>query len=184
MLRMLVRVTVLAVLSVTPPGSTVVRAQDGRGAPRPTRLDLGFDMSIPGTPVSIPILLEVPDGIEIGRVVDEIAFPSGVLSFDGTSTSVADASVTTRVAVDPGNPDRSVLTVTVTSPQAMRTGTVASVVFKVAKDAAAESIRLGNVPRAFTAGPSPQPITPIEGREGEIQLSATAPATTCLFYMH
>ncbi len=184
MLRPLAYVTALLALAAIPAGHAVVEAQDGSAVPKPTRLDLGFDMSIPGTPVSIPILLDVPDGIEVGKIVDEIAFPSRTLSFDRISTSVADATATTTLAPDPRHPDRALLTVTVTSPQAMRTGTVASVVFQVTKDAAAESIRLGNVPRAFTVGVNPRPITPIEGREGEIQLGAAAPETTCFFYMH
>jgi hypothetical protein len=150
-----------------------------------TRLDLGFDMTAPGDQVSVPVLLEVPEGVQVGRTTNEVAFPTKILSFAEAKTELKGAKVETAVKADAKNKDLSIVTVTVSSPEAIPTGVVASLVFKVAKDAdGKEPVKLGNVARVFGPGSDPRPIEPVEGRDGEVKLSGAPPVIACFFYMH
>jgi hypothetical protein len=151
-----------------------------------TRVDLGFDMTMPGGEASMAVLLEVPEGVQVGRTVNEVRFPKKVVSFVAVKTEVPDAKVQSEVHDDPKNADFSIVRVTVSSPaKPLPAGVVASITFKVAADAKAdESVALGNAPRAFGLGPDPRSIEGVEGRDGEIKLSGAPPVIACFLYMH
>jgi hypothetical protein len=134
----------------------------------------------------VPIILEVPEGVTVGATVNEIRFQADLLKFEevtlGDAGIAADAKVETDLQPAKEDPKQSVLTVRVTGTKGMKTGTLASVGFTVAKQAEG-TIVLNNKPQAFTPGSSPQPLSPVEGVNGEIQLGAP-PVIACFFYMH
>jgi hypothetical protein len=166
-------------------GSPTNVRQDAPAEKKVTRVDLGFDMSTPGSSVSVPILLEAPEGVEVGRTVTEVSFPNKVLAYEDVKLYVDGAKVETDVRIDPKNAELSVLKVTVISPKPIPTGMVASIAFRVDKTApTTDPIKLRNVAKAFGIGIDPRAIEPVEGKEGEIQVSGTPPVVTCFFYMH
>ena len=101
------------------------------------------------------------------------------------SAQAASAEVRAVVEVDEQNPEDSVVTVTVSTPegQFIPSGVIADLAFTISEDAAVEQIiKLKNVVRALTT--DNRPVDPIAGTEGEIQVTATPPIFACFFYMH
>jgi hypothetical protein len=160
--------------------------QEGR---KITSMNLGFDIQQPGHEVFIPLILDVPDGVEVETAVSEITFPNQLLSFievaSGLSAQAASAEVRAVVQVDEQNPEDSILTVTVSTAkgQSIPSGVIADLAFTVSEDAALEqTIKLKNVVRAFATDEGP--VDPITGTEGEVQVTATPPVFACFFYLH
>ncbi len=154
-----------------------------------TTMNLGFDVHQPGHEVFIPLILDVPDGVEVETAISELTFPNQLLSFNevasGLSAPAASAEVSAVVEVDEQNPEASVVTVTVSTPkgQFIPSGVIADLAFTISDDAAVEqTIKLKNVVRALTT--DDRPVDPITGTEGEIQVTATPPVFACFFYMH
>ena len=154
-----------------------------------TTLNLGFDVHQPGHEVFIPLILDVPDGAEVETAISEVTFPNQLLSFNevasGLSAQAASAEVRAVVEVDEQNPEDSIVTVTVSTPegQFIPSGVIADLAFTISEDAAVEqTIKLKNVVRALTT--DDRPVDPIAGTEGEIQVTATPPIFACFFYMH
>jgi hypothetical protein len=156
-----------------------------------TRLDLGVETGRPGTHVTLPVVLEVPEGVEVWKTVSEIAFSNSLLTFvearAGVAADLAEAQIKTEVRADQNKKDTSIITVTVTSSsRAIGSGIVASLSFKLSKDAPNnQTITLAHRPRAFAAAKDPRPIEPIAGRDGEIEVGGgPPPVLACFFYMH
>ncbi len=163
-----------------------IAQEEGR---KVTTLNLGFDVQQPGHEVFIPLILDVPDGVEVETAISEVTFPNQLLSFNevasGLSAQAANAEVRAVVEVDEQNPQDSVVTVTVstTKGQFIPSGVIADLAFNISEDAAVEqTIKLKNVVRALTTDDGP--VDPITGTEGEIQVTATPPVFACFFYMH
>lgn len=156
-----------------------------------TRLDLGFDTEQPGHEVVMPLILDLPEGVEVGTAVSQITFPTQLLSFGGVtpglSAQAAGAEVSAVEKVDDQHPENTVLTVTVSTKQggAIPSGMIADLVFTISEDAPIEmTIKLENVVSALTSDDPPRAVDSITGKEGEIAVSATSPAFACFFYMH
>jgi hypothetical protein len=155
-----------------------------------TSVDVGFDMGEPGATVSLSIDLNAPDGVAVGTTVNEITFPIKLVAFEeARSATGVDADVKAAVTPDPEHADNAIVQITVTArPGAvLSNGSVATAVFKIAEGAQAEALKLKNVARAWNTASPPAPITPVTGKDGEIELvgSGTAPAVVvCFFYMH
>jgi hypothetical protein len=154
-----------------------------------TTLNLGFEVHQPGHEVFIPLILDVPDGVEVETAISEVTFPNQLLSFNevtsGLSAQAASAEVRAVVEVDEQNPEDSVVTVTVSTPegQFIPSGVIADLAFTISEDAAVEqTIKLKNVVRALTT--DDRSVDPIMGTDGEIQVTATPPIFACFFYMH
>ncbi len=154
-----------------------------------TTMNLGFDVQMPGHEVFIPLILDVPDGVEVETAVSEVTFPNQLLSFNevasGLSAQAASAEVRAVVEVDEQNPEDSVVTVTVSTPKgrSIPSGVIADLAFTISEDAAVEqTIKLKNVVRALTT--DDRPVDPIMGTDGEIQVTSTPPVFACFFYMH
>ena len=173
-------------------GVTLLAATPQEAGEQVTRLNMGFDMGIPGSRVSLPIVLSAPKGIRVGTTINEITFPDRWLAFEevrgGVSADLAEAEVIASVRRDEENADNAIVQVTVTARQgeALLDGVVASVVFRVADAAPVDqAIRLTNVARALSTDTPPQPIEPVAGTYGGIELTAEpTPMLACLFYMH
>ncbi len=156
-----------------------------------TTMNLGFDVQQPGHEVFIPLILDVPDGVEVATAVSEVTFPNQLLSFNevasGLSAQAAGAEVGAVVEIDEENPEDSIVTVTVSTAkgQSIPSGVIADLAFTISEDAPLEqTIKLKNVVRAFTTDDPPGPVDPITGAEGEVQVTATPPVFACFFYMH
>ncbi len=154
-----------------------------------TSMNLGFDIQQPGHEVFIPLILDVPEGVEVETAISEVTFPNQLLSFNevasGLSAQAANAEVRAVVEVDEQNPEDSVVTVTVSTEkgQSIPSGVIADLAFTISEDAALEqTIKLKNVVRALTTDDGS--VDPITGTEGEIQVTATPPVFACFFYMH
>ncbi len=154
-----------------------------------TTMNLGFDVHQPGHEVFSPLILDVPDGVEVETAISEVTFPNQLLSFNevasGLSAQAASAEVRAVVEVDEQNPKLSVVTVTVSTVkgQFIPSGVIADLAFTISEDAAVEqTIKLKNVVRALTTDDGS--VDPITGTEGEIQVTATPPIFACFFYMH
>ena len=66
-----------------------------------SRVELGFDQSVPGEQTFIPIALKPGAEANIGKIITEIVFSSNLLSFEearkGTPLKSIDAEVSTRI---------------------------------------------------------------------------------------
>ena len=155
-----------------------------------TSLDLGFDTEQPGHEVVMPLILDLPEGVEVGTLVSQITFPTQQLSFAevmaGLSAQAAGAEVSAVETVDDQNPENTIITVTAsTNGGAIPSGMIADLIFTISQDAPLEmTITLGNVVSAFTTEDPPRPVEPVAGRVGEIVVTATPPVFACFFYMH
>jgi len=186
-LKRIVPAAILVVAGVV--SSTPTRGQ--AEAAETARLDLGFDTEQPGHEVVMPLMLDLPEGVKVSTVISEITFPTDLLSFDefsaGLSAQAAGAEVSVVEKPDDQDPENTILTVTVSTPQegAIPSGMVADLVFTISEDAPIEqTILLGNAVSALTTDDPPRPVDPIMGKEGEILVSATSPVFACFFYMH
>jgi len=158
-----------------------------------TGIDVGFDAGLPGSQVFVPIILNAPDGIRVGKTINEITFPAKVLEFEearrGRSGDLADAQVTTAVPTSGRSGDSAVVEVTIVGKAgaAIPNGVVATLVFKVTDRATAnQKLKLGNRPQALSADDPPHPLDGVVGRDGEVEI-LSAPTTivpACFFYMH
>ena len=160
-------------------------------AAKVSRLNLGFDKSTPGNQAYIPIILSLADGVEIGKIITEISFPTERLSFEearrGASADSVDAQLQSAVKMDDENPDNSILEMTITSEanKAIPSGIVVHLIFQIADLApAGEMIPLrANKAEALTTGDSPQPVDLAVGN-GEIETLDIPVMFACFFYMH
>ncbi|MBI4456648.1 MAG: hypothetical protein HY644_12210 [Acidobacteria bacterium] len=180
-------------IAALPLATTSIDAQAQEAATEgTTRLDLSFETARPGDRVTVSIILKVPASIKIGTTINEITFPHKLLTFErvtqGLSADLATAMVSANVKADERDPEKSIVTVTVTGKKgdAIPGGVVANLAFKVSEQAPLEqSIALDNKASAFTAEDLAQPVDPIAGRSGEIKIAETAPVIfSCFFYMH
>jgi len=181
-------VLVIAAVWAGPAVSSARETRRGQESANVVRIDLGFDNTTPGGEVLVPIMLDVPRGVEVGRTVNEVTFPNGVVSFEqvkpGIAAEIAEARIEADLQRHPERADMSIVKVTVTGGrEGISSGLLAFLVFRVSKDAPANVITLGNVPRAFTAGREPRPLSPVNGKDGEITVTAVA-LISCFFYMH
>ena len=170
-------------------GTGTVSAVSQGGDAEETTVDLGFDIGEAGLEVSLPIQLKAPDGVQVGTTLNDVAFPTQWLQFQtvrvGPSTN---AEVAASLKLDAENQGEEIVQVTVTTAQGttLTNGIVAFVVFKVADEVQGhQTIKLKNVARALNTSVPPSPIEPVTGRDGEIELLASAPVVfACFFYLH
>lgn len=156
--------------------------------PKPIKIDVGLDIAAPASKVSVPIVLDVPEGVEVGQTINTITFPNDVVSYVevtlGDSAKEAEATAEATAAVIRADPKKSILTVRITAIKGpLHTGTLASVVFTVAKTAKDGSVPLRNAPQAFAFKGSSTPMAGVQGADGEIKVGAP-PVISCFFYMH
>jgi hypothetical protein len=181
--------TILLLLG-SAPDTVLARQQAPLG--KVTSVIVGFDQSSPGQVVSVPLILDVPDGFRVGRITSEISFPAEKVAFQQAKLALAGelagAEVNATVTEENADHQNSVLKVIITadSKQALRNGVVANLDFKISEKATVgESIKLKNVARIMTADDPPQSLDSAESQDGEIQVSETPPVIKpCFFYMH
>ena len=139
----------------------------------------------------VPLILDLPQGVEVNTAVSQITFPTQLLTFRGAiaglSAQAAGAEVSAVEKEDDQNSQNTIITVTVsTAPGgAIPSGMIADLAFTISENAPIEvTIKLKNVARALTPDDPPRAVEPIMGKEGEIVVSATSPVFACFFYMH
>jgi len=182
-------IVLAGILFLAGPGPTPVLSQEEAG--QVTHLDLGFDTEQPGHDVVVPLILDLPQGVEVNTAVSQITFPTQLLTFRGAiaglSAQAAGAEVSAVEKEDDQNSQNTIITVTVsTAPGgAIPSGMIADLAFTISENAPIEvTIKLKNVARALTPDDPPRAVEPIMGKEGEIVVSATSPVFACFFYMH
>jgi len=188
--RVLLAMTLIS-LSLVPGTGTATAQEEGTPRRRAARLDLGFAQSPPGSHVSMPIILTLPRGLQIGSATNEITFPTQLLSFQearkGLAAEVVEAEVTTEVKQDDQDPESSILKVTIEAKAGMAIprGVLVDLVFNISEQAQlGETIVLKNAASAVSPDDPPQPIDPVTGDDGEIIIDETAIVFACFFYMH
>ncbi len=188
--RVLLAMTLIS-LSLVPGTGTATAQEEETPRRRAARLDLGFAQSPPGSHVSMPIILTLPRGLQIGSSTNEITFPTQLLSFQearkGLAAEVVEAEVTTEVKQDDQDPESSILKVTIEAKAGMAIprGVLVDLVFNISEQAQlGETIVLKNAASAVSPDDPPQPIDPVTGDDGEIIIDETAIVFACFFYMH
>ncbi len=188
--RILLAMTLISLSLVSGTGTTTAQ-EEGTPRRRAVRLDLGFGQSPPGSHVSIPIILTLPRGVQIGSATNEITFPTQLLSFQearkGLAAEVVEAEVTTEVKQNDQDPESSILKVTIEGKAGMAIprGVLVDLVFNISEQAQlGETIVLKNFASAVSPDDPPQPIDPVTGNDGEIVIDETAIVFACFFYMH
>jgi len=155
-----------------------------------SRLHVGFDKSTPGQLAFIPLILSSAEGVEIGKIIAEISFPTLWLSFEearkGASANSVNAELQTAVRTGDENPENSILEVIVTSEanKAIPSGIVVRFIFQISDLAlTGEIIELTNRAEAFTTDDPPQPVD-LTAENGEIETLDIPLMFACFFYMH
>jgi hypothetical protein len=139
----------------------------------------------------MPLILALPRGTQIGSATNEITFPTKLLSFqearEGLSVEIAEAEVTTEVYPDEGNPEKSILRVTIVGKAGapIPRGVLVDLVFSISERAQlGDTLILENSASALSPGDLPQPLDPVTGKDGEIIIDETPVVFACFFYMH
>ena len=168
-------------------GPRALGAQQETGT---SRVELGFDQSVPGEQTFIPIALTPVPGANIGKIVTEIIFSSHLLTFEearkGSPVKSIDAEVSTRVKEDEENSENSILEVTITSKtgEAIPGGTLVFLTFRIALEAPrAHMIKLENRSQGMSTDDPPEPVE-LTTAGGEIENLDIAAVFACFFYMH
>jgi hypothetical protein len=181
----------LVLLPLVPGVIAATTQQDQTPTRKATRLDLGFSQTPPGSHVSIPLILTLPRGGQIGSATNEITFPTRLLSFQearkGLSAEVAEAEITTEVRQDDQNPENSILKITIEGKAgiAIPRGVLFDLTFNISEQAQlGETITLKNKASAVNLEDPPQPVDPVTGNDGEIVIDEIPVVFACFFYMH
>ena len=155
-----------------------------------SRWHVGFDKSTPGQQAFIPLILSPAEGVEIGKIITEISFPTEWFSFEearkGASPDLVNAVLQTAVRTGDENPENSILEVIVTSEanKAIPSGIVVRLIFQISDLApTGEIIELTNKAEAFTRDDQPQPVD-LTAQNGEIETLDIPVMFACFFYMH
>ena len=155
-----------------------------------SRVELGFDQSVPGEQTFIPIALTPVPGARIGKIVTEVVYSSHLLSFEearkGTPLKSIDAEMSARVMPDEANSKNSILEVTMTSQsgEAIPAGTLVFLTFRIKLEAPrAQMIKLENRSEAMTTDDPPQPVE-LTTAGGEIENLDIPAVFACFFYLH
>jgi hypothetical protein len=174
---------------------TVDAAAAPSGAPsreqEPTNLTLGEASAPPGSPVTAPLTLSVPEGAEVGSLKVRLTYPKALLTFEKVEPSGLSLGVGAAVdaTVEEGLGGKSsTLAVTISTgsppPKALPPGPLAYIGFRISDRAEPEStIPLTHSAEAFGVGDPPRRVEPISAAPAAIQVSAPA-VPACFFYMH
>ncbi|MDA2934443.1 hypothetical protein MYX82_08870 [Acidobacteria bacterium AH-259-D05] len=151
-------------------------------------VNLGFSAAMPGHRSEIPLTLSAPQILRISTVSSQISFSRNLLTFlkagPGLSGELSGAQIRTVVKDDEGDPNLSILEVTVSGGQAMRPGILAYLTFEVSGDAKESVIRLETRDTKVTTE-NGESIKVNRGKDGEITISENIDALfACFFYMH
>ncbi|MBI2820963.1 MAG: hypothetical protein HYX74_01940 [Acidobacteria bacterium] len=189
--RVFVCPVALAAIMLLAGSRAVASPQESPQEPAAPALDLSSDIQSRGSEVALTLSLTVPDGVEIGKVVSEIAYPGSLLVFEearrGLSAEAVAAEITAEPQTSDTNPEESMLRVTITAKEGewLPAGMMADLMFKISEQAPEETtIALKNRVAAWTAEAPPAPVESITGKDGQVQVTANPPVFACFFYMH
>jgi hypothetical protein len=168
-------------------GEGVGRAQDAQESTVLT-MDLGSDAQSPGNLASVLLSLRIPEGMAVGKAVGEITFPPKLLTFDearrGLSAEGAGAQVT--ATTEPAG-DTSIARVTITAKpgESLVSGVLSEIRFVVVEDVKEEiTVPLKLKASVWNDKTPAAALTPVNTKDGEVQITATPPVIACFFYMH
>ncbi len=135
-----------------------------------------------GKELSIPLSLTATG--KIARVSTEIVYPSKYLTF--LKGAARGKGVKFEAATKPeSEKTRLVVTVAAESGQALGTGVIAELEFKISPLTPDGVLALANFPRAYGLEDPSTPLEKVEGNFGSIEVSTKVePIISCFFYMH
>ena len=158
-----------------------------------SKLTLGEPSAPPGSPVTVPLTLSVPESVNVGSLEIRLTFPKALLTFTKVEPSGLAVGLDARVeATVESGPDAksSTLRVRVATPgnagerKPLPAGLLAYIGFTIAKTAKPDTtISLVHVATARTTHSDPRPVTPLGIANGKINVTKP-PVPACFFYMH
>ena len=187
------RLAFAAVLLLTLCGVSTATAQQ---AELKVNLDLGTADGPPGRTLSVPVNLAVPAGLKVTEVELTVKFEKDLLSFTRADLApqgkTDEVKLTTAVEQDPAKPSGSILRLTAVGAQALGSGAIADLFFKINPKAKPPAGSTGHKAAKFTADLKKDAkvkladgkLVPAEGRDGEIDITSGVAIFGCFFYMH
>lgn len=176
----------LLVLFVLLAGAGAARAQTGAAPVAHPRLSLGISAGAPGSDSEVQLKLAGPPDMGIVRIEAVITLPAGKLDFDKVTGSLLAAEVVkSQTALQQANDGRPMLLLSLDSGSPDRplpAGVLATIKFKVRKDAGLGVLALGLTVKAFAR--DGQPVDPVSAFGGRINIQEPAIFYGCFFYMH
>jgi hypothetical protein len=180
-------VLLIAVLSAGAVSSGVFGQQQAGPV---SRVDLGMGQAAPGAKVSIPAILKAPDSVNVGAVLIEIAFPSGMLTFVEATKAIAAEAANAKVSAvaRPAEAQSSttIVDISVVAEKGVfiPNGSMLDLFFQVSPKAPMkETITVGTSAEILTTAEPPVKL-PAIGDTGEIIIAETTLTFACFFYMH
>jgi hypothetical protein len=162
-----------------------------------THITLGTVSGLPKAEVLIPVMLTpFPSDLKVGEIKASISFDTQSVTFLRAEKSFlldgVGAGFQSEQHPDPSKPGRTIVDITVAtkgSPRlALREGLVLTLLFRINENAAAGStIEVAVVnPSASDLSDPPQPIKPVTGKNGGIEVIAPEqnPYVPCFFFTH
>lgn len=157
------------------------------------KLTLGEPSAPPGSRVTVPLTLSVPESVNVGSLEIRLTFPKAQLTFTKVEPSGLAVGLDARVEATVENgPDAksSTLRVRVATPgsagerKPLPAGLLAYIGFTIAKTAKPDTtISLVHVATGLTTHSDPRPVTPLGIANGKINVTKP-PVPACFFYMH
>ena len=175
---------------------------EGDSPPSPV-VTIGSDTSLPGGAVLIPVALRLPEKMQIISLSLEIPVAKSLLKLKWVRASLATEMAGATVSWDlkdmvpPGAgpalgsadqkvlQDIAVIGVKVVGKNALPTGTIAILDFRIADDTGDTSIIALNPEKISMARPQGLPVPEIKSQPGEIKISKSPPTfVNCFFFSH
>jgi len=154
------------------------------------RVNVGVSAAKPDDIIDIPLTLGTPEGVKVGSVIQTINFPKKILEFTkaelGLAGEQSEAEIKSDLKNDSGNPDLSLLVVSISSKAFLKPGILAYLKFKVSDDAKKGQVILKIVDSKISS-PSGEPLQAAHGKDGEISLfnkDEEIPIVGCFFFTH
>lgn len=167
-----------------------------QGAEGKVTVDLGTADGPPGTTISVPVNIAVPENTTVAALELDVRFEKEVLSFtraDLAPQGKADGlELTTSVEDDPDDKSRSILRVTAAGAKPLSSGAVADLSFQINPDAKPPTGSTGHTAAKFTAvlqqdarvRIGEETMAVAEGRDGQVDVTEGVALFGCFFYMH
>ena len=153
------------------------------------KVALGSDTAMAGGAALIPISLQIPEGVKVGSLTMEILIPEGLLQLKGARTSlgteIAGGTVKAELSSPPDEKGSSLIRVTVTAKNELRSGAIATLDLRVADQVGSASDVLLQGRKIALTAPDGQPLKDFDQTAGKITISKTPPVfVNCFFFTH
>ena len=172
---------------------TTVDAQESASK---VHVDLGTADGPPGRTVFVPLNIAVPEGTKVTELQVDVHFQKDLLSFTRAELApqgkADEVKLTTSVEDDPENKAQSILRINAVGAQALGSGAVVDLFFRINPKAKPPTGGTGHRAAKFTASLKKDARVKVAegtlasagGRDGEIDITQGVAIFGCFFYMH